>query len=317
MKVHRICFVGVGSIAKRHIKNLISIADEDGFLVKVDVVRRNLDISDIENPDWINGIYVNLKDIPANYDAIFITNPTDMHLDTLEVVQDKAKNFFVEKPLTSVQKLSEAKNKNFATDRNYYIACPLRYHPIIQYLRNEVQSLRVVGVQVICSSYLPEWRPGTNYRDTYSAHKDLGGGVSIDLIHEWDYLYYMFGLPDKIMFCSGKKSDLEIDCEDTALYIAEYKDKFVEVHLDYFGRKSIRQLLLFTDEDTIKADLNSGTVLYMKSGNVVHFNNQRDDYQKAELRHFLKIMEGKSSDNTLKEAFQTMLLTQGIVERLI
>lgn len=317
MREYKICFIGVGSIAKRHIRNLMSIADEDGFHIKIDAVRRKGILTDIEKSEWIENIYTNSEDIPADYDAIFITNPTDMHLDTLEVVQNKAKSFFIEKPLTSVQKLDWAKNKVFASDKSYYVACPLRYHPVIQYLKKEVQGLRIVGAQVICSSYLPEWRPGVDYRDTYSAHRDLGGGVSIDLIHEWDYLYHIFGLPDNIMFCSGKKSDLEIDCEDTALYIAEYPDKFVEVHLDYFGRASIRQVLLFTDEDTIKADLLSGMVSYIKDGKTVAFNNQRDDYQKAEMRHFLRIIEGAPSDNTLVEAYQTMQLTQGIVEKLI
>lgn len=315
MKEYKVCFIGVGAIAKRHIRNLVNIAFEDDFVVWIDVVRRKAGLTDLENPEWIEKIYQNAEEIPANYDAIFITNPTDLHLDTLGIVQNKAKNFFIEKPITSVQKLDQIKIKNFVGDKRYYVACPLRYHPIIQYLKREVESLRVVGVQIICSSYLPEWRLGVDYRNTYSAHKDMGGGVSIDLIHEWDYLHYIFGLPDSILYRTGKKSDLEIDCEDTALYIAEYPDKFVEIHLDYFGRKPIRQILLFTDEETIKADLLSGTIYYLKADRTISFNSQRDDYQRAELRHFLKIMEGEPSDNTLEDAYRTMKLTQGVIKK--
>lgn len=314
MKRYKVCFIGVGSIAKRHIKNLTNIAEEEGFLVQIDVVRRSAVHPDVEDVKWIGNIYTSPGNLPEDYDAIFITNPTDMHLDTLEAVQNKAKNYFIEKPVTSVQKLDLAETKVFSGGKNYYVACPLRFHPVIQFLKKEVRNLRIVGVQVMCSSYLPEWRLGTDYRNTYSAHKSLGGGVSIDLIHEWDYLYYIFGAPDSILFRAGKKSDLEVDCEDTALYIAEYPDKFIEVHLDYFGRESIRHILLFTDEDTINADLLSGTVSYLKSGERLFLGNQRDDYQKAELRHFLNIMEGEPSDNTLRDAYRIMKLTQGILE---
>ena len=62
-----------------------------------------------------------------------------------------------------------------------------------QYVKNNVDLSKVYSARAISSSYLPDWRPGQDYRTTYSAHKDMGGGVSIDLIHEWDYLSWLFG----------------------------------------------------------------------------------------------------------------------------
>ena len=59
-------------------------------------------------------------------------------------------------------------------------------------------ALSVYSARVLCSSYLPGWRPGVDYRTVYSAHKDMGGGVTIDLIHEWDYLVELFGKPEKM-----------------------------------------------------------------------------------------------------------------------
>ena len=164
------------------------------------------------------------------------------------------------------------------------------------------------------SSYLPDWRPSQDYRQTYSAKKELGGGVAIDLIHEWDYLRDLFGMPRRVLFLQGKKSQLEINSEDAALYLAEYADKYVELHLDYFGRKTLRECMIFTDEDTIVADLAAGQIRFLKSGITEDFSENRDDYQKAEQRHFLEIVEGKPSDSTIAEGLQTLKLTQGIVD---
>lgn len=307
----RICFIGVGSIARRHIANLHHIADERNMHLRIDAVRRR----GSEDADLgIDVVYHSAAEIPEGYDAIFITNPTEYHLSALADVNPKSANFFIEKPLTSVRNLVTAKEIRIREDAMYYVACPLRYTRVIQYLKGFVSENRIVGARCISSSYLPEWRTGVDYRDTYSAHRDLGGGVSIDLIHEWDYLKYLFGRPSGIIYRSGKKSGLELDCEDTALYIAEYQDKFVELHLDYFGRKTIREVMLFTAEDTIVGDLVNSQITFLKSKRKIEFGEQRDDYQKKELIHFLQLMETGESDNTILDAYETILLTQGILE---
>ncbi len=46
---------------------------------------------------------------------------------------------------------------------------------------------------VECGSYLPDWRPGNNYKKSVSAKKDLGGGVLLELSHELDYIRWIFG----------------------------------------------------------------------------------------------------------------------------
>ena len=100
----------------------------------------------------------------------------------------------------------------------------------MQYVKANIIPDDVICVRAMSSSYLPDWRPGQDYRKTYSAHKDLGGGVSIDLIHEWDYLTYLFGWPKKVHSFIGKKSNLEIDSDDYAIYIAEFEKMIAELH---------------------------------------------------------------------------------------
>lgn len=308
MQSLKVCFVGVGSIAKRHIKNLKQICNFRGILLQIDAYRHL-------QTDAINGvdhIYTSISDVPNDYDIVFITNPTEYHLNALENFHNKGHHFFIEKPVVSVHQLKQVKEFKCRHDSIYYVACPLRYNAVIQYIKNNIIPTDVISVRSISSSYLPEWRPGQDYRKTYSAHKALGGGVSIDLIHEWDYLTYLFGWPSSIHSLIGKKSNLEIDSDDFAIYIAAYPDKTVELHLDYFGRKTIRQIELFTKDSTIIGDLANNRVINLVTGEEINYNEKRDSFQIKELEFFLDLISGnaKAADH-FNHAIKILALSQG------
>ena len=177
MKRLQVCFVGVGSIAKRHIQNLITLCKIRGIEVNIDALRRNNSKSHSEVS--FRKIYTDINEIVDIYDIIFITNPTDYHLDVLNMLQEKGKHFFIEKPLTSLTKMEEIKHFKCKDESIYYVACPLRYTSVVRYLKENIRIDEVIGVRCISSSYLPDWRPGQDYRATYSAHKNLGGGVQL------------------------------------------------------------------------------------------------------------------------------------------
>ena len=304
----KVCFAGVGSIARRHIRNLRTIAAAQGFDLRIDAWRR----SDAVAPDGVDAVYREVDLIPEDYDAVFITNPTEAHLDALRRLHGKGKNFFIEKPVVSLTQLEAARQFRLRDDAVYYVAGPLRYNAVIRYVRENVRPEDVISVRSISSSYLPDWRPGQDYRTTYSAQKALGGGVSIDLIHEWDYLTDLFGWPEKVFSLRGKKSPLEIDSEDYAIYIAEYKDRIAELHLDYFGRKTIRELELFTKDDTILGDLVNNRVTFLKEGRTIDFREERDDYQRRELEHFLDLIRGAvPKEDGFHHGIRVLELTQG------
>lgn len=309
----KVCFVGVGSIAKRHIMNLNIVCREKGIILTMDALRREDSLLPEETGRLICHTYLDSSLLPTDYDILFVTNPTEYHLDVLKRFHNHAKNFFIEKPLTSYEKLREVSDIAYRPDSVYYVACPLRYTGVIQYIKQNIDPGEVLSVRCISSSYLPDWRPGTDYRKTYSASKKLGGGVSMDLIHEWDYLSYLFGQPQRINYTCGKRSALEIDCEDYAVYVAEYADKVLELHLDYFGKKTVREIMLITERDTIVGDLANNRIRYLKSGRMIDFSEERDSYQRQELRHYLGMLQGAiSCDNGIRKACQTLRLTQGM-----
>ena len=309
MMKRKILFIGLGSIATRHIRNLKTLF---GSGVLIDVLRsgRGKTLT-IELRRMIQQIYFDFSQLPEDYDVIFITNPTSLHYETLLKVKKNARHFFIEKPVFETG-YEDINKLGLNSDSIYYVACPLRYTNVIQYLKKKIDFSKVYSIRCISSSYLPDWRPGIDYRNTYSAKKELGGGVSIDLVHEWDYISYLTGYPQTILSFIGKKSKLEIDSDDIAIYIAEYSDKFVEVHLDYFGRVPVRKIEFFTEDDAIVADLIEQKIIYRKDNVVVDLNEDRDAYQKKELLHFFDILEGKcKNDNTVEKACRTLRITKG------
>ena len=109
-----------------------------------------------------------------------------------------------------------------------------------------------------------------------------------------------------------KISPLEIDSDDIAIYIAKTRSTTVELHLDYFGRKSIRTLDLFLSEDTLHCDILNGSVEYMSSGEILNFNGDRNAFQLLEIEHFFDIINHKiENDSTAEHAFAVLKLAKG------
>lgn len=306
----KVCFIGLGSIASRHIKNLVELYRNQ---IIIDALRSGKgNNADLDIEKFINCTYYNYDELPRDYDVIFITNPTNLHFETLKKANEHAKNFFIEKPIFQTGEESVAK-LNLEEEKTYYVACPLRYTNVISYLKKNIDFSHVYSIRCISSSYLPEWRPGIDYRKTYSAKKEFGGGVSIDLIHEWDYISYLIGFPKRVQNFVGKKSNLEINSDDVAIYIAEYADKVVELHLDYFGRIPTRRMELYCKDDTMEVDLIDQKICFLKEKKFIHLSQDRNDYQKKELKHFFDIIEGSMpNDNSIELACKTLRIARGI-----
>lgn len=311
MKTYYIAFVGMGSIGKRHIKNVCQLITAQGNAYSIDLYRSSINN---ELPDDIKGLVNNQyscsQDIQRKYDMVFITNPTYLHLDTVLKFRLHTKSFFIEKPVFNSFNI-DSQTITTLDDIPSYVACPLRYNPVLQYIKQNIDVKKVISVRAISSSYLPDWRPGQDYRKTYSAHTELGGGVDIDLIHEWDYLTWIFGMPTDCYGITGNFSNLEIDSNDTAIYIAKNDRLSYELHLDYYGRKSLRTLDIFTQDDTIQCDLIGGTIHYLKEDKSIEFNNERNTFQMAEIQHFFDIVEGRTfNDSNVEHGVQVLKLTK-------
>ena len=305
----KVLFVGLGSIGKRHLNTLIRIASRRGIPLEVDALRSSLKPLPPELAAVIKHQYIDFEQL-GHYDVALITNPTSLHASTLADLAGKAENLFIEKPIFDHTNYDLAE-LGLETQKAY-VAAPMRWCGTFLALKKLMPTLRPYSARGICSSYLPDWRPGVDYRKVYSAHKDMGGGVTIDLIHEWDYMVELFGKPLESYNFKGTYSDLEIDSDDLSVYIARYPHMLAEIHLDYFGRTYRRTIELFCADGTVTADFGAGT-LTLANGLVQHFEEPVNDRYMREMEYFLDyVINGQGeSINSPAMALDVLKLTLG------
>jgi len=310
---YNIAFVGLGSIGTRHLQNVQSYLSSVGDTYHIDIYRSTLRD---ELPDGVDTQFLYADTLPKDrmYDIVFVTNPTSMHLEAVEKFMDHTKAFFIEKPVfdhTFVEN-EHAELLSRLSNKVAYVACPLHYNPVLQYIHNSGVYKDAIAARAISSSYLPDWRPGQDYRKCYSAHKDMGGGVGIDLIHELDYLTWLFGMPTTCYSVRTKLSSLEIDSDDLAIYIAKTDKVSMEVHLDYFGRHAIRKLELFLPDDTVECDLLNGRIEWLNTHKTIDFQVERNTNHCNEISHFFEIINGNcTNDSTVRHALDVLKIAKG------
>lgn len=299
----RACFFGLGSIGRRHLRNFCDLAREMNIEICVDALRTRKGYSRNATPA-LPAVreYENIADIDEHYDIAFITNPTYLHFQTLKDILSRVDHIYIEKPLfeSSQRHFREIPWKE---GHIYHIACPLRRDPGVQHLKRI--KARPLSARIICSSYLPDWRPGTDYTVGYSAWNTQGGGVWRDLIHEWDYVRFVWGDPLRVSSFKRKVSTLPIHSDDIAVYLADFGDFAAEIHLDYFGRIPRRYAEVFYEDDVMKVDILSRQVHYLRSGETIALPESDNHYE--DLRFFLKaILNGEESDNPPEFAWNSL-----------
>ena len=308
----KVLFTGLGSIGTRHLKNLRAAAGAMGLPLKVWALRSSGRPLPAQTAALLDGQFRALPDGEV-WDAAFITNPTSLHFETLCALRGRVGALFIEKPLFehTVYALADC----LAPGQKAYVAAPMRWCGTMLALKQHLgrDGLRPYCARVICSSYLPEWRPGVDYRTVYSAHRDMGGGVTIDLIHEWDYLVELFGAPAQICNFKGTYSDLELDSDDLSVYIARWPRMLGEVHLDYFGRTYRRTIELFCADGTLTADFGAG-ILTLPDGTQEHYEEPVNRRYEREMDYFLHYALDDAAAESLnppEQALTVLKLTLG------
>lgn len=301
----KIVIIGLGSIGKKHVDGILNLYPE----AQIYALRNS---KNSEAYKSVVNIY-SKNEIPLNIDFIIISNITSSHENTILEMLDFKCPLFIEKPVISnLKNADEISKQIYKAGIKTYVACNMRFHPSIEFIKKylEINSVRINEVNIYAGSYLPEWRPGKDFRNIYSANKAMGGGVHLDLIHEMDYCCWIFGFPESSKSLLLNKSSLEIDAIDSARYLLTYPDFCASISLNYFRRDAKRQIEIVTAEETIEVDLLKNIVA-SKFSNKVLFQSEFKiiDTYTMQIEYFINQIQAASEPmNNFENAVKVLKL---------
>lgn len=238
--------VGLGSIGARHARVLTELGCHTAV-----VSRRQVDF-----PIIYSSLATALGAELPEY--VVIANETSAHGDALSTLASLGYtgSILVEKPLFN--KYHELGSNSFS---KVNVAYNLRFHPIIRRVKSLLNGEEILSVQAYVGQYLPAWRPAIDYRTSYSASIELGGGALRDISHELDYLVWILGGWKQVAAVGGHYSSLEIDSDDVfSIMLDTPACPIVSLQMNYLDRIGRRFVLINTSNHTIEADLVKGTV---------------------------------------------------------
>ncbi len=308
----KILIAGLGSIGRRHFRNLITLGETDLILLRA----HKATLPDDELAGY--PVETNIRAALEKHkpDAVVVANPTSLHLDIAIPAAEAGCHILLEKPVShSLDGLDTLRKAVARGGGKILVGFQFRYHPTLNKARELIQTGtlgQVFSVHAHWGEYLPNWHPWEDYRHSYAARADLGGGVIATLTHPLDYLRYMLGEIDALWSFNDHISPLEMDVED----IAEIGLKFASgaigaMHVNYVQRPPVHRLEIVAANGTLRWEAADGVLRFYKMpapfGSYSHaqpapiietFSTpegfERNDLFLAQTRHFLEIARGET-----------------------
>ena len=261
---------GLGSIGRRHLRNLHTLGQEDILLYRT----HQATLPDAELSDYLsfNELSLALAEKPA---GVIIANPTSLHLEVAIASAKAGAALLIEKPISdSLAGLGELQSALKMSGKPAMVGFHFRFHPVLNQIKTLLESGQL-GKPLFARShwgeYLPGWHPWEDYRRSYAARAELGGGVVNTLSHPLDYLRWLLGEVESVSAWTGNLSELELDVEDHADILIRFAAKSAaSVHLDYYQRPPSHTLEITCENGRIYWDNASGEaqVFHAQSGAV-------------------------------------------------
>lgn len=227
---------GLGSIGRRHLRNLRALGQDDIILYRT--LQATLKDAELGDLPTYTELSLALAEKPA---GVIIANPTSLHLEVAIAAARAGAALLIEKPISdSLAGLGELQSALALSGKPVMVGFHFRFHPVLNHLKALLESGQLGKPLSACAhwgEYLPGWHPWEDYRRSYAARAELGGGVVNTLSHPLDYLRWLLGEVESVSAWTGKLSDLELDVEDYADILIRFAaGQAASVHLDYYQR---------------------------------------------------------------------------------
>lgn len=297
----KVLVVGGGSIGLRHLKNLKTLQVDDLGLVETDPQR----LAAVQAENEVRGFSEIEQGLAWSPDIAVICTPPHQHLAPALLAANAGAHLFIEKPLAASEAgLDELIVKSDASSLTTMVGCNMRFHPGPRMVKEIIDGRgtgQVLFSRLESGSYLPEWRPQRDFRETYSARSELGGGCLLDCVHEIDLAQWLFGDFDELICMVNTGSSLGIDVEEIASITARHTCGILsEIHLDYVQRSYERGIKVVGTDGTVIWDHRRQTVEQYSTTTgkwtVSHYPTGWDvnDMYLDEMRYFLDCVRDRT-----------------------
>ena len=306
----RVLIAGLGAIGQRHARNLRAVCGDSLELLAYrqrrhpHVITESLQRDDARNVEAELGLTA-FDDLDAALaakpDAVFVCTPSSRHIDVAQRAADAGCHLFIEKPVSHTLDGVAALQATVAAKQLVaLVGCQWRYHPAVRWLREVLQAGTLgplTGAEIEYGEYLPDWHPYEDYRTSYAARAELGGGAVLTQIHDYDLAWWLFGAPRTVAASGGRLSDLEIDVEDTVEAHLAGGAAPVTIRQSIASRPPRRTLSVQGESGSVTLDLLTGRISshprLAAAGAFADY--QRNEMFVAEVRHFRACLAGEAS----------------------
>ena len=173
-KYTKFLIAGLGSIGRRHFRNLIALGEKDIILLR----SHHATLPD----DELSGYPIE-TDLPTALkkykpEAVIVANPTALHFDIAIPAAQAGCSILVEKPIShNLDRADELERAAEKGGGRLLVGFQFRFHPGLirtKQLITDGEIGRVISANVHFGEYLPDWHPWEDYRKGYAARADMG-----------------------------------------------------------------------------------------------------------------------------------------------
>jgi predicted dehydrogenase len=306
--------VGLGSIGQRHVHNLRTVLGSEIKIIayrthqfnRISSTQLDIGIGDSIEKKYNIQTYVDFDQALAQSPkAAFVCNPSSLHISIALRLAQVGCHLFIEKPVShSMDGLDRLTAIVGEKGIHVLVGFQFRFHPGLRLIKRLLQQGTigsVVSAHAHWGEYLPSWHPWEDYRQSYSACADLGGGVILTLCHPFDYMRWLLGEVQAVSAAAGCLTGLELDVEDTADITLRFaSDAIGTVHLDYVQRPPSHWLRIIGQDGTIEWNNADGAVRYSRGEKgawetiLAPVDFERNAMFLDEMRHFLDCITGRA-----------------------
>ena len=244
--------IGLGSMGKRRVRNLIALGYKDsvaGFDLRKD--RR------IEAKKYGIAIFDDFEKAMSAFkpDAFLISTPPNSHMYYAYIAEKNNIHCFIEASVIDAEKILMAPS------------CTMKYYPMpikIKELISKGTIGRVLNYNYQIGQYLPDWHPWESIEDFYVSNPNTGACREI-VPFELTWLNDIFG-DSKPLVCVRKKlTDINANIDDIYYCILEYPNNVIgNLIVEVISRpKATREIRILGSEGEIAFSADSNELRYI------------------------------------------------------